>query len=99
MSITPQKRSSQRFFAQIPGIGKQSWGRHIKPIENPRVFHRSTDCLKEMSGIAIPKQGGNGMNKLAGLLGVLAIIAGTPLARADFQISVNGVNCTPTAGT
>src|SRR5215471_5288768 len=36
------------------------------------------------------------MNKLAGLLGVLAIVAGTPLARADFQIAVNGVNCTPT---
>ena len=39
------------------------------------------------------------MNKLAGLLAVLAIVAGTPLARADFQISVNVVNCTPTAGT
>ena len=40
------------------------------------------------------------MNKLAGLLGVLAIVAVTPLARADFQISINGTtNCTPTVGT
>ena len=40
------------------------------------------------------------MNKLAGLLGVLAIVAVTPLVRADFQISINGTtNCTPTSGT
>ena len=35
------------------------------------------------------------MNKLAGFLGVLAMVAGAPLAHADFQISVNGINCTP----
>src|SRR5215472_8989813 len=32
------------------------------------------------------------MNKLAGFLGVLAL-AGAPLARANFQIEVNGVTC------
>jgi hypothetical protein len=33
------------------------------------------------------------MNKLAGFLSVLAMVAGAPLARADFQIAVNGVVC------
>jgi hypothetical protein len=35
------------------------------------------------------------MNKLAGFLGVLAMVAVAPSARADFQILVNGVACTP----
>jgi hypothetical protein len=39
------------------------------------------------------------MNKLAGLLGVLAMVAVAPLAQADIQILVNGVACTPTTGT
>jgi hypothetical protein len=33
------------------------------------------------------------MNKLAGFLSVLAMVAGAPLARADFAINVNGVPC------
>jgi hypothetical protein len=33
------------------------------------------------------------MNKLAGCLGVLAMFAVAPLARADFQITVNGSPC------
>lgn len=33
------------------------------------------------------------MKKLAGLLGVAAALAFTPLARADFEISVNNVDC------
>jgi hypothetical protein len=39
------------------------------------------------------------MNKLAGFLGVLAMVAVAPLAQADLQILVNGALCTPTAGT
>jgi len=39
------------------------------------------------------------MNKLAGFLGVLAMVAVAPLARADFEILVNSTPCTPTAGT
>jgi hypothetical protein len=35
------------------------------------------------------------IKKSAGFLGVLAMMAIAPLARADFQISVNGVNCAP----
>jgi hypothetical protein len=33
------------------------------------------------------------MNKLAGFVGVLALVAAAPLARADFSISVNGTVC------
>jgi len=33
------------------------------------------------------------MNKLAGFLGVLAMLAVAPLARADFSIVVNGITC------
>jgi hypothetical protein len=33
------------------------------------------------------------MKKLAGFLGMLAMVAVAPLARADFEISVDGVNC------
>ena len=33
------------------------------------------------------------MNKIVGFLGVLAMVAAAPMARADFQISVNGTTC------
>jgi hypothetical protein len=38
------------------------------------------------------------MNKLATFLSVLAMVAVAPLARADFQISINGVPCASGAG-
>jgi hypothetical protein len=44
-------------------------------------------------GRAIPPYG-----SAIGFLGVL-MVAGAPLARADFQVLVNGVPCTPTVGT
>jgi hypothetical protein len=38
------------------------------------------------------------MNKLASLLGVLAMVAVAPLARADYNLSINGTDCVgPTA--
>lgn len=33
------------------------------------------------------------MKKLAGFLGVLAMVAVAPLARADFELTINGVDC------
>ena len=39
------------------------------------------------------------MHKLAGFLGIAAMVAVAPLARADFNISVNGTDCTSGSST